>query len=62
MGLAWTDLVALSTASTRYGRRSMTDGQSTTNAPLFDLTVAPSPPDAAKRGVQLIAGQLQLTK
>jgi 2-dehydro-3-deoxygalactonokinase len=31
-------------------------------APLFDLTIEPSPPDAAKRGVQLIASQLQLTK
>ncbi|SFA77093.1 2-dehydro-3-deoxygalactonokinase [Rhizobium sp. NFR07] len=31
-------------------------------APLFDLTVEPSPADAAKLGVQQIAAQLQLTK
>ncbi len=31
-------------------------------APLFDLTVETGPTDAAKRGVQLIAGQLQLTR
>ena len=30
-------------------------------APLFDLDIEPGPTDAAKRGVQLIAGQLQLT-
>ncbi|TNM63882.1 2-dehydro-3-deoxygalactonokinase [Aliirhizobium smilacinae] len=45
-------IVGNNVLNSRYGRV----------APLFDLTVAPSPPDAAKRGVQLIAGQLQLTK
>jgi 2-dehydro-3-deoxygalactonokinase len=37
--------------NSRYGRV----------APLFDLAVEPAQPDAAKRGVQLIAGHLQLT-
>ncbi|TWF58486.1 2-dehydro-3-deoxygalactonokinase [Neorhizobium alkalisoli] len=41
-------IVGNNVLSSRYGRI----------APLFDLTVEPSPPDAAKRGVQLIAGQL----
>jgi 2-dehydro-3-deoxygalactonokinase len=45
-------IVGNNVLNSRYGRV----------APLFDLTVEPSRPDAAKRGVQLIAGQLQLTK
>jgi 2-dehydro-3-deoxygalactonokinase len=45
-------IVGNNVLNSRYGRV----------APLFDLTVEPSPADAAKRGVQLIAAQLQLTK
>jgi 2-dehydro-3-deoxygalactonokinase len=45
-------IVGNNVLNSRYGRV----------APLFDLTVEPGPPDAAKRGVQLIAGRLQLTK
>src|ERR1700712_4696609 len=54
MGLAWTDLVALSTASTRYGRRSMTDGQTTTHAQLFDLTGKRALVTGGTRGIGLM--------
>jgi len=45
-------IVGNNVLNSRYGRV----------APLFDLTVEPAQPDAAKRGVQLIAGHLQLTQ